>query len=66
MNTKEVLNGDIVVAMLENEVTVKTFQRRNNKIQLIPENENYEPIDVDEEKEFSVIGKVIGVVRWIN
>ena len=66
MSTKEVLNGDIVVAMLENEVTVKTFQRRNNKIQLIPENENYEPIDVDEGKEFSVIGKVIGVVRWIN
>jgi repressor LexA len=62
----EAVNGDIVVAMLENEVTVKTFQNKNNRILLIPENEKYSPIEVTGEKEFTIIGKVVGVVRYIN
>ena len=59
-------NGDIVVAMLEDEVTVKTFEKKNEKLRLIPQNENYEPIEVDSSKEFKIIGKVTGVVRWLN
>ena len=59
-------NGDIVVAMLEDEVTVKTFEKKNEKLRLIPQNENYEPIEVDNSKEFKIIGKVTGVVRWLN
>jgi len=62
----EALNGDIVVAMLDNEVTVKTFHNRNNRIVLMPENEKYTPIEVTGEKEFSIVGKVVGVVRYIN
>jgi repressor LexA len=63
---KESVNGDTVVARLDDEVTVKTLEKKNNKIRLIPENENYKPIEVDDEKEFSIVGKVVGVIRWFN
>ena len=59
-------NGDIIVAMLEDEVTVKTLSMDKNKVTLIPANENYKPITVEGEREFSIIGKVKGVVRWLN
>lgn len=59
-------NGDIVVAMLEDEVTVKTFEKNKEGIRLLPQNENYKPIEVDRSKEFKIIGKVTGVVRWLN
>jgi repressor LexA len=63
---KETKNGDIVVARLDDEVTVKTLEKKNNKIRLIPENDKYNPIEVDGKKEFSIIGKVVGVIRWFN
>lgn len=59
-------NGDIVVAMLDDEVTVKTLENKNNIIRLIPENEKYKPIEVNDEKEFKLIGKVKGVLRWLS
>jgi repressor LexA len=59
-------NGDIVVAMLNDEVTVKKFEYVNNKIRLIPENNSYQPIDVKSSDDFRLIGKVKGVVRWLN
>ncbi len=59
-------NGDIIVAMLEDEVTVKTFEKKNNQVRLLPQNDNYQPIDVDTSKEFKIVGKVTGVVRWLN
>ena len=62
----EVNNGDIVVARIFDEVTVKTYQKKNDKISLIPENPKYNPIQIDETIEFSIVGKVTGVVRWIN
>jgi repressor LexA len=63
---KESVNGDTIVAQLNDEVTVKTLEKKNNKIRLIPENPNYSPIEVDDKKEFSIVGKVIGVIRWLN
>lgn len=63
---KEAVNGETVVAMIEDEVTVKTFENKNNKVRLIPENDNYKPIDVTGKKEFSIVGKVVGIVRWLN
>jgi len=63
---KEAANGEIVVARIDDEVTVKTFQKKNQSIILIPENEKYKPIEVKETKDFSIIGKVIGVIRWFN
>ena len=59
-------NGDIVVAMLNDEATVKKFEYVNNKIRLIPENKSYQPIDVKSSDDFRLIGKVKGVVRWLN
>jgi repressor LexA len=63
---EETINGDIVVAMLDDEVTVKKLERKNSAIRLIPENDNYKPIEVSSRKNFSIVGKVLGVFRWIN
>ena len=59
-------NGDIIVAMLDDEVTVKRLEMINNSVKLIPENEDYQPIQINEKSQFSIIGKVKGVVRWLN
>ena len=59
-------NGDIVVAMLNDEATVKKFELVNNKIKLIPENDAYNPIEVNSQDDFKLVGKVKGVVRWLN
>ena len=53
-------NGEIVVAMLEDEATVKTLQRRNGHTWLMPENPDYDPIDGDRAQ---ILGRVIAVVR---
>ncbi len=65
-SNKDVRNYDIVVAMLDGEVTVKRFEKRNNEIQLIPENDKYSPIHVENKNEFKIIGKVVGVMRWLK
>jgi repressor LexA len=53
-------NGDIVVALLEDEATVKRFYKENNYIRLQPENSNYEPIIT---KDVLILGKVIALLR---
>lgn len=53
-------DGQIVVARLEDEATVKRLRRRNGEIWLLPENENYDPIDGTDAE---IIGVVRGVVR---
>jgi repressor LexA len=59
-------NGDIVVALLNDEATVKKFEFINNKIRLIAENDSYKPIEVNRQDDFKLVGKVKGVVRWVN
>lgn len=62
--TPEAQNGQIVVARLNDEVTVKRFRRRGSRVQLIPENIDFEPIEVDLRSEELVIeGLGVGVVR---
>ena len=57
-------NGQIVVARLENEVTVKRFQRRGQHVRLLPENPEFEPIEVDLRHESLVIeGISVGLIR---
>ena len=53
-------NGEIVVALLEDEATVKRLSRRNGEVWLLPENEAYSPIDG---RHASILGKVAAVVR---
>ncbi len=53
-------NGDIVVALVEDSATVKTFYKENGYIRLQPENDAMEPIIV---QECAILGKVFGVFR---
>jgi repressor LexA len=53
-------NGEIVVALLGDEATVKRFSRKNGEIWLMPENDAYDPIDG---REAQILGKVTAVVR---
>lgn len=53
-------NGEIVVALFEDEATVKTLSRKNGHTWLLPENPDYEPIDGDGAE---LIGRVVAVVR---
>lgn len=54
-------NGDIVVALIDDSATVKTYYKENNHIRLQPENDSMEPIIVDDCK---IMGKVFGVYRF--
>ena len=55
-------NGDIVVAMLQSDATVKRFFKEKNTIRLQPENSTMEPIY---STEVNIIGKVIGLLRTV-
>jgi len=54
-------NADIVVALIDDSATVKTFYKENGHIRLQPENDTMEPIIV--ENDMSILGKVIGLFR---
>ena len=65
-STSAVKNGDIVVARIEDEVTVKRLHRGREKhlVQLLPANDDYEPIVVDlREQHFAIEGLSVGVLR---
>ncbi|MCL2203523.1 MAG: transcriptional repressor LexA [Defluviitaleaceae bacterium] len=53
-------NGDIVIALLEDDATVKTFSREGDYVCLTPANDAFKPIKT---KECSILGKVIGLYR---
>lgn len=54
-------NGEIVIAMVDDEATCKTFYKENGYFRLQPENDTYEPIIVDD---CSILGKVVAVMRY--
>ena len=55
-------DGDIVVALLEDEATVKTLYREEGRVRLQPENPDFSPIYA---KDVSLLGKVIAVIRYL-
>src|SRR5690554_504446 len=62
--THEARNGQIVVARVEDDVTVKRFERRGNIILLHPENDEFSPIQVDlSHQHFTIEGLAVGVIR---
>jgi repressor LexA len=62
--TPEARNGQIVVARLDTEVTVKRFQRRGHQVQLLPENPEFQPIEVDLRREpLAIEGIGVGIIR---
>ena len=58
--TSTASNGDVVVALVEDSATVKTYYRERDRYRLQPENDNMDPIYVDE---VIILGKVVGLFR---
>ena len=56
-------NGDIVVALVDDSATVKTFYKEDGPFRLQPENDTMDPIIVNE---CSILGKVFGIMRFLN
>ena len=56
-------NGEIVVARLEDEVTLKRFKKDSSGIRLVAENKSFSDIRVDETSNFSIEGKAVGIIR---
>ncbi|MEH0873612.1 transcriptional repressor LexA [Pectobacterium cacticida] len=62
--TEDVRNGQIVVARIEDEVTVKRLKKQGNMVYLLAENEEFAPIVVDlRQQNFSVEGLAVGIIR---
>ncbi|WP_338884497.1 MULTISPECIES: transcriptional repressor LexA [Xenorhabdus] len=62
--TQDVHNGQVIVARIEDEVTVKRFKQTGSKIELIAENPEFKPIVVDlSEQNFTVEGLAVGIIR---
>jgi repressor LexA len=62
--TRTAQNGQIVVARLDDEVTVKRFRRRGSIVYLMPENEDFEPIRVDlRQQSLDIEGLGVGILR---
>lgn len=59
--TPTAINGDMVVALIDDSATVKTFYKENGHFRLQPQNDTYEPIIVDE---VIILGKVIASYRY--
>lgn len=59
----EARNGQIVVARIDDEVTVKRYNKRGAKIQLLPENPDFEPIVISADQDFSLEGIATGLIR---
>jgi repressor LexA len=61
---QEARSGQIVVARLHDEVTVKRLRRRGNLVELLPENPDFEPIVIDLKREaFAIEGIAVGLIR---
>lgn len=61
--TQDVRNGDIVVALIDDSATVKTFYKESDHIRLQPENDTMDPIIVND---CMILGKVFGVYRFFH
>ena len=59
-------NGQKVVALVEDSATVKTFYKEKDHIRLQPENDSMSPIIVQPDQTFQILGKVIGVFRFMR
>ena len=65
--TEQARNGQIVVARIGDEVTVKRFLKNKHTVELLPENEDFAPIVVDlREQELVIEGLGVGIIRKEN
>jgi repressor LexA len=63
LQSAEAHNGQIVVARLDGEVTIKRFERRTDAVRLLPRNPAYAPIVVGPERDLAIEGVFCGLVR---
>ena len=56
-------SGAIVVALIEDEATVKTFRRYADRVELWPANRSYRPIVIRDAQQLRILGVVMGLVR---
>ena len=61
--TNEARNGQIIVARIDDEVTVKRLNKKANLIELLPENSDFKPIIIQPGQDFSVEGIALGLIR---
>lgn len=61
----EPLNGKIIVAAVNGELTVKRLSRERNRVRLLPENEAFTPIDIDSETQLHIWGVVTSVIHSV-
>ena len=61
--TNEARDGSIVVARIDDDVTVKRLSRQNGKIVLLPENTDFEPIHIRAGEQFAIEGLAVGLIR---
>lgn len=62
--TQDVRNGQVVVARIDDEVTVKRLKKQGNTVELLPENSEFSPIVVDlRDQNFTIEGLAVGVIR---
>ena len=61
--TRDARSGQIVVARIEDEITVKLLKISANRIRLLPRNPDYAPIDVQPDQDFAIEGLYCGLVR---
>lgn len=59
----EAVDGKIVIAALAGELTVKRLSRRGNRVQLLPANPKFKPIDISEESELVIWGVVMHIIH---
>ena len=59
----EVKNGDIIAAILDGDATLKRYNKINGKLQLLPDNSKYNPINIAESDIISIAGKLVALYR---
>ncbi|MGZ3699774.1 MAG: transcriptional repressor LexA [Bdellovibrionota bacterium] len=59
-------HGEIIVAMIDGEATVKTLERTRGRVRLLPQNPRFEPIEIPPESENVIQGKVVSVMRFYS
>ena len=65
--TPDIRNGQIVVARIDDEVTVKRFRKQGHQVRLLPENPDFQPIEVDlRYQELMIEGLGVGVIRSLQ
>ena len=59
----EAIDGNVIVAVLDGELTVKRLYKRNNVLRLLPANKDYQPIEIQAHQSFEIWGVVTNVIH---